>query len=413
VLTLIRASRVIDGTRSAPQRDMELLVDRDRIVGLFPANGAPAARPDRRIDIQGGTLLPGLIDCHVHLFHQGDPEPGRRFREEPDGLAMARGIANARATLEAGFTTVRVTGSPNALDLVLDRAIRDGFATGPRIVGAGQAICITGGHGYPHGLEADGPDAVRRAVRLNLKGGAGVIKMAVTAGIATPGRRWPGTPEFTENEIRVAVEEAEQAGVKVCVHAQGTVGIRRALAAGVHAIEHGYFIDDEPSLIEMRTRHVFLVPTLVAYATVLETGPEGQTAPAEALAKTRYAIDAHRQSFIGALAAGVPMAMGSDAGTEFNPHGRNAREFSHLVHNGMPPMGAILAATRDAARLLGLDGALGTLEPGKLADVVAVPGDPLADIRMLERVGFVMKAGAIVCADPAFVRLTPATAVAD
>ena len=279
MLTIVRTSRLIDGTGATARDDVDLLVDGDRIAGLFPAGRTGVSAPHQIIHLRDATLLPGLIDCHVHLFHQGDADPPRRFVGEPEALTMARGVANARATLEAGFTTVRVTGSPGALDLILDRAIREGFAMGPRIVGAGQTICITGGHGHLHGLEADGPEGVRRAVRLNLKRGAGVIKMTVTAGIATPGRRLPGTPQFQEAEIRAAVEEAEQAGVKVCVHAQGTTGIRRALAAGVHSIEHGYFLGDETSLAEMRARGIFLVPTIVAYATVLETGPARGACP--------------------------------------------------------------------------------------------------------------------------------------
>ena len=168
-------------------------------------------------------------------------------------------------------TAVRVCGSRGALDLVLDRAIQEGLVPGPRIVGAGQTICITGGHGHLHGIEADGPDAVRRAARLNIKRGARVIKMTVTAGIATPGWRLPGTPQFQIPEIRAAVEEAEQAGIKVCVHAQGREGVRRSLAAGVHSIEHGYFLDDPESLEHMVKRGVFLVPTIVSYALVLES----------------------------------------------------------------------------------------------------------------------------------------------
>ena len=275
-----------------------------------------------------------------------------------------------------------------------------GFALGPRIVGAGQAVGITGGHGHSHGLEADGPEGVRQAVRLNLKRGAAVIKMVVTSGIATPGRRWPGTPEFHESEIRAGVEESEQAGVKVCVHAQGTVGIRRALAAGVHSVEHGYFIDDEPSLIDMRTRGVFLVPTPVAYATVLETGPEGETPLPRRWPRlaTRSTLTANHSFWplrpvcrLPWEATPVPSSICT---------GQNAKEFSYMVNNGMTPLAAILAATREAARLLGLDRDIGTLETGKLADVVAVPGDPLADIQVLERVGFVMKGGVIVRADP-------------
>jgi imidazolonepropionase-like amidohydrolase len=405
MLTIVRARRLIDGTGAAPQHDVDLVVDGDRIVGRHPAGRAGVAAPHRLVEVPDGTVLPGLIDCHVHLFHSGDADPPRRFVGEPETLTMARGIANARATLEAGFTTVRVTGSPAALDLVLDRAIREGYAVGPRIVGAGQTICMTGGHGHLHGLEADGPEGVRRAVRLNLKRGAGVIKLTVTAGIATPGRRLPGTPSFHEAEIRVAVEEAEQAGVKVCVHAQGTTGIRRSLAAGVHSIEHGYFLGDESSLLTMRERGVFLVPTLVAYATVLETGPGGETASAEAIAKTQYAIDAHRESFVLAHQAGVRIAFGSDAGTEFNPHGRNAREFHYLVVNGMTAQDAILAATRDAAHLLGLEREVGTLENGKLADLVAVAGDPLADVQQLQRAAIVMKGGELIRSDPSVVTI--------
>jgi imidazolonepropionase-like amidohydrolase len=400
VLTLVRAGVLIDGTGEPPRRDVEIVVDGERIAGVFPAARSGVTAPHRAVDASAATVLPGLVDCHVHPFHGGEADPSARFAHEPEALIMARGTLNARRLVEAGFTTVRATGSPWALDLALDRAIREASLPGPRIVGCGQAICITGGHGHRHGLEADGPDAVRRAVRLNLKRGARAVKLTVTAGIATPGFRLPGTPQFQEAEVRAAVEEAEQAGVKVCVHAQGTVGIRRALAAGVHSIEHGYFIGDESSLAWMRDRGVFLVPTIVAYATVLETGPDGSTAPPEAVAKTRYAIDAHRESFAMAVKAGVPIAMGSDAGTEFNPHGRNAREFAFMVRNGMAPMAAIVAGTRNGARLLGLEEDLGTIEAGKLADLIAVAGDPLERIEALERVAFVMKGGDVVRADP-------------
>jgi imidazolonepropionase-like amidohydrolase len=395
--TVVRAGRLIDGTGRPPVTDAEVLVEDGRIVAVGPAGGAPVPGPHRRIEVPGGTVLPGLIDAHVHLFHHADPAPWRRFLEEPEALTMVRGVHNVRATLMAGFTTVRVTGSPAALDLVLERAIAEGLVPGPRIVGAGQTICTTGGHGYLHGLEADGPDGVRRAVRLNLKRGARGIKLTVTAGIATPGHRMPGTPQFQEAEIRAAVEEAGQAGVKVCVHAQGSVGVQRALAAGVHSIEHGYFLDDAASLAHMVDRQVFLVPTLVAYALVLEKADAG--IPAEAVAKARFAIEAHRRSYQLAVEAGVPIAMGSDAGTEFNVHGENAREFAFMVDNGLSPMDALVAGTRNGARLLGVDAEVGTLEPGKLADLIAVSDDPLARIDAMRRPCLVMKGGEVYRAD--------------
>lgn len=396
--TLIRAGILIDGTGGLPKRDMELVMEEGRITALGPAGTVRVTPPYRQIDVRGGTVLPGLIDAHVHLFHHGDPAPWRRFLEEPESLTMLRGVHNARQTLEAGFTAVRVCGSRAALDLVLDRAIQEGLVPGPRIVGAGQTICTTGGHGHLHGIEADGVDAVRRAARLNIKRGARAIKLTVTAGIATPGWRLPGTPQFHVAEIRAAVEEAEQAGIKVCVHAQGREGVRRSLAAGVHSIEHGYFLDDPESLEGMVQRGVFLVPTIVAYALVLERADGG--IPAEAVSKARHAIDAHRESFQLALKAGVQMALGTDAGTEFNFHGDNAREFELLVQNGMSPMDAILAGTRNAARLLGLDAETGTLETGKAADLIAVPGDPLKEIGALRLVQLVFKGGELIRAEP-------------
>ena len=397
MLTIVRAASLIDGTGRSPVRNVELLVEAGRITALGPIGPTPVPAPHRLIEVPTGTVLPGLIDAHVHLFHHADPAPWRRFLEEPEALTMVRGVHNARATLLAGVTTVRVCGSRAALDLVLERAIAEGLVPGPRIVGAGQTICITGGHGHSHGIEADGPDAVRRAARLNIKRGARVIKLTVTAGIATPGYRLPGTPQFQEAEIRAAVEEAEQAGIKVCVHAQGRVGVRRSLAAGVHSIEHGYFLDDPESLEHMVKRGVFLVPTIVAYALVLERADAG--IPAEAVAKARHAIDDHRESFRLALRSGVQMAMGTDAGTEFNFHGENAREFEFLVKNGMTPMDAIVTGTRNGSRLLGLEGEVGTIEVGKAADLIAVTGDPIERISALREVRLVMKAGEIVRAE--------------
>jgi imidazolonepropionase-like amidohydrolase len=285
-------------------------------------------------------------------------------------------------------TTVRCVGTPANVDLVLRDAIRENRILGPRIVGAGKTIAMTGGHGYPMAIEADGVDAVVAAVRTQIKAGADVIKLMVTGGVLTPGGI-PGTPQLLRSEIEAAINVAHRAGRKVCGHAEGAEGVRDAIEAGIDSIEHGYFDADDPLFAQMKTNPTRVVPTLVAYAAIVE---QRDLVPRESLANAERAIERHRESFRFAVAAGAPIAMGSDAGTPGNPHGRNWREIEHMVAQGMTPVAALRASTVDAASLLGRDD-IGWIRPGYAADLVAVHGDPLADILALSRVARVWKDG--------------------
>jgi imidazolonepropionase-like amidohydrolase len=387
--TVIHAGSLIDGHGGPPLRDAYITVTGGTITAIDQTR--PADTGQHFIDAGDKTVLPGLIDCHVHLCFDPVPDPTARLSER-EGLTLLRGVRNAAKTLRSGVTTVRNVGTRNDLDLDLDRGIKLGLVPGPRIVAAGRVICVTGGHGHFMGLEADGPDAIRRAVRTLIKQGVHVIKLTITGGISTPGTRY-GRPTMSYAEIAAAVEEAHRYDRKVCVHAQGWEAITDAVAAGVDSIEHGFFRGpDDPNLDVMLEKGIALVPTLISYDMVIKYGIAGGIPP-EAVAKAERAVAEHRTSFAWAVERGVTIAMGSDAGTEYNDHGTNPGELGYLVrYSDMTPMDAIVASTKSAATLLGVDDLVGTIEAGKAADLIATD-DPLTNIAAVESPHWVMKAG--------------------
>ncbi len=400
----IRAGTLIDGTGAAPVRNAVVVLRGDRIEAVGPAVRIPAGV--RVIDLSGYTLLPGFIDAHVHLAARPLGVGDFLHRDVTDDEAddALWGAANARATLLAGFTTVRDVGASTFANIALMRAIDAGRVPGPRMEAAGHLIGISGGHcdadGYAPGalaergpLEgiANGADRVREAVRLQVKYGATVIKICATGGVLSQGDEI-GAQQMTEDEMRAAVETATLLGRRVAAHAHGTAGIKAAIRAGVTSIEHGSFLDDEA--VRMMAQHgTWLVPTLFAGWSV--GSPEAAAhLPPWMAAKGRAAWEAMQRSIRLAVAGGVKIALGTDAGVD--PHGQNAREFELLVTvGGMTPMQSIQAGTLSAATLLGMEHDVGSVEAGKYADLVAVRGDPLADITTLQHPAFVMKGGEV------------------
>ena len=402
--TLIHAGRLIDGKANAPRQGVTVVVENGRIAAVENGYRTPAAG-EAAIDLKNHTVMPGWIDSHVHLGTEPSPQAYiERFTLSAPDLAL-RAAAHARQTLLAGFTTVRNLGDAGGVTVALRDAIRRGWVDGPRIVTAGKSIATTGGHadptnGWAEHIQHDpgpaegvvnGPDDARKAVRQRYKEGSDVIKITATGGVLSLARS-PDAPQFTEEELRAIVEAARDYGFKVAAHAHGTEGMKRAVRAGVDSIEHGTRADAETFRLMVRNG-TYLVPTLSAGRYVGEKSKVEGFYP-EVVRPKAAAIGAEVTGmFRRAVAAGVKIAFGTDAGVF--PHGENAREFVYLVEGGMTPMQAIQAATREAARLLGQEGDLGTVEPGKLADLVATPGDPLADIAAVLQVEFVMKEGVV------------------
>ena len=391
----IRHIRILDGRGHKLERGT-LVIDGDRIVAIGPDQTVRVPKGAQRVDGRGLTVLPGLIDCHVHFCLGAEADVVAAVEEESSAVTLLKAAELARRTLRAGFTTVRDVGFRDHAVFALKRAIEAGLTPGPRILAAGLAICMPGGHARFIGREADGVEAVRAAVRDQLAAGAEVIKVIASGGVLTPGTS-PDQAQMTVEELSAAVEVAATHGRHVAAHAHGASGMKNALRAGVHSIEHATLMDDEAAAM-MTQRGVYMVPTLSALATTAAC-PTGCGIPDSARSKAKNMVKQHEKSFRAAVRRGVPIALGTDAGTPFNHHGENAQELERMVALGMTPMNAIMTSTSAAARLLRLSDEIGTIEVGKQADLLVVEGNPLRNIGLLlkqERIAGVMQRGRFV-----------------
>lgn len=400
--TVIYAGRLLATPGEAPKREQSVWIADGKIKSV--ASGFIDPPPDARlIDLKDKFVLPGLIDCHVHLTGQLAADSRLRIVEDTDPKIALDAAHRARVTLAAGFTTVRDLGArpPDAI-YALRAAIAEGKIPGPRILCVGAILSPTGGHGQIYGYRGDvcaciqsnigvcdGIDACRRAVRAQVAQGADAIKFVATGGVLS-NLRAGIDQQFTDDEIQTIIETAHRLGRRVSAHAHGAAGINAALAAGVDSIEHGTFLDDK-SIELFLERGAFHTPTIVAGMTVLEMAQRsGVLTPAQA--EKALQVGKHiKQALARSYRAGVRIAFGTDMGV--GKHGQNAREFALMVEAGMTSADAIKAATADAAELLDIADVAGSLTPGKSADIIAVDGDPLADITELERATFVMARG--------------------
>ena len=404
-VTAIRAGTLIDGTGAAPIKNAVIVVQRGRITAVGANVPVPAGAT--LIDLSAFTVLPGFVDAHVHLTGHiiGDGDWQHQELVETSAQRALLGAAHAQQTLEAGFTTVRNVGADEFTDLSLRNAINAGWVPGPRILGAGISFGVSGGHcdgsaGYQPGSPmsrggfetgaADGVEGVREMVRYDVKHGADVIKICATGGVLSPTDS-VGLQQYTEEEMRAVVEAARMTDRRVAAHAHGLEGIKAAVRAGVTSIEHGSILDAE-AVRMMKEKGTWLVPTLLAGYTVDSLARAGRLPPAIAAKALAIAPRMHA-SFKLAVDGGVRIALGTDAGVM--RHGTNGREFGLMVKYGMTPMQAIVAGTVSGATLLGLEADIGTIATGKQADLVAVRGNPLQDIQILETVEFVMKDGVV------------------
>lgn len=403
-VTVIHAGTLIDVPGKAPRRNASVIVQGRKILevrdGFVDLPGA------RVIELRSSTVMPGFIDSHVHLAGLDDRLQARLqapVRNDEDEAYTA--LANAKKTLSAGFTTVRDLGGDPPTVRALKNAINNGALVGPSIVMAARMVSVSGGHGDPangvnrelaeiaHAHDSNvcnGPDDCRRATREQIRDGADVVKFAATGGVLS---NVAGglNQQMAEDEMRAIVETARAFGRKTAAHAHGADGINAALRAGVSSIEHGTFTNDETFRLYKQTG-AYYVPTLVAPAAAYADGARGALTTAQ-FEKAKAAFGNAEKSFARAVREGVKIAFGTDSAV--SPHGQNAKEFALMVKNGMAPAEAIRTATVNAANLLGVSEVAGTIQPGKDADIIAVDGDPLTDVRLLENVGFVMKWGQV------------------
>jgi imidazolonepropionase-like amidohydrolase len=404
---VLKATALFDGKSDTVVTPGLVVVSAGRIVAVGQASSIPAGA--EIIDLGDATLLPGFIDAHTHLTFPYSDDYNKEELETLQKTIPERALdasVNARVTLMAGFTTVRDVGSTDYLDVGLRNAIAHGDVPGPRMLVTVHALGSTGGHcdfqgGFRQGVfghEAgpldgviNGPDQARYAVRLDHKYGADMIKVCASGGVLSPTDD-VDTPQLTEEELNAIVDEAHALHRKTAAHAHGAEAAKRAIRAGIDSIEHGSFMDEE-DLDMMKQRGTYLVPTLMAAEGLQEKFDRNVYMPPAIAAKAHLAINAMHGTFERALAKGVNIGLGTDAGVY--PHGRNAEEFHQMVDLGMKPVAALKAGTSADADLLGIADKVGTLEPNKFADIVAVPGNPLQNIRQTEHVFFVMKEGII------------------
>jgi len=374
---ILRGATLIDGSGAPALRDRAVVVDERRIAAIVPDRGP---HDEVVLDLGGLTLLPGLINCHVHLCLSGEADPARTLTDETYAATVVSAVVRARRTVEAGVTTVRDLGGREYAEL----AVRD----------AGRAVCITGGHGWRLlGRQADGADDLRRAVREQLRAGADVIKLVATGGVMTPGVD-PRAAQLTLDELRAGVDEAHRARRRAAAHAMAEEGIAWCLDAGIDTIEHGVFLT-EALATRMATQGTALVPTLVAPHAIVEGGLAAGI-PEFAVKKSLALRERHLEAFRLALRAGVAIAAGTDAGTPLNLHGSIVPELALMVGAGMDPLHALRSATSEAARVLGIETETGSVAPGLAADLIAVEGDPASDVKALDAVRLVIADGRTV-----------------
>jgi imidazolonepropionase-like amidohydrolase len=402
----VRAGHLFDATSDQLRDNVVLVVESERIAKVAPAAQIAIPAGATVIDLSQSWVLPGLIDCHTHLSARADKyDPINDVKSTPFQGGF-NGVVNANKTLQAGYTSVRDLGSGPFFAVDLRRAIDEGFFPGPRVVASGPAITITGGHGDMNGFAppvqnmlypaekdfsiADGPEEVRHQVREQFKYGVDVIKILATGGVMSQGDQ-PGAEQLTYEEMKMAADEAHRTGRKVAAHAHGTQGIKDAVRAGIDSIEHGSLIDAEGIQL-MKEHGTYLVADIYNDDYILGKATEFGL-PKENIEKEKLVGRLQRENFAKAVAAGVKIAFGTDAGVY--PHGDNAKQFHYMVKYGMTPAGAIHAATSSAADLIDRSKDVGTLEPGKYADLIAVTANPLDRIEVLEHVSFVMKGGKI------------------
>ena len=402
---IFKNALLIDGVSPVASRNALVIIHGPEIIYAGPWDENMIQRQggeDKITDLKGMTLMPGLIDVHMHLSLDGNPNYFQNMITETPALCAIKAVNKVRRIIESGFTTIRTLGDKGQIDIAIKQAIEGGEIIGPRVLASGNCLTMTGGHGDmfpPHvriegmGRIVDGPVEARKAAREQLKAGADNIKVMATGGGMSPG---PGTvPQLTVEEMQAAVEEAEKWGKTTAAHAIGAEGIINALKAGVRTIEHGTFLDDQ-GIELLLGKGAYLVPTLAAFKTI-KYGKEGGV-PEYTIEKVQHYATVHYANLRKAIQAGVQVVVGTDAGTPFNYHGESAYELECLLDNGFSPMQAIHSATRIAAEALKLKN-LGTLTKGSIADMIIVEGNPLEDIKILqerERIKVVMKVGKVM-----------------
>ena len=402
--TLIHAGKIITAEDGKILTDHTIIVEQDKISAL-EAGFRQAKADDTVIDLKQHTVMPGLMDMHTHFYTQFSPSVYSEGFTMNEADYALRGATFAEKTLMAGFTTVRELGDNNQISVALKKAIAKGYIKGPRIYAAGKSIATTGGHADPtnglaYALMADpgpkegvinGPDDARKAVRQRYKEGSDLIKITATGGVLSVAKSG-SNPQFTDEELAAIVSTAKDYGMKVAVHAHGKEGMERAIRAGVDSIEHGTYMDKN-TMSMMRKQGTYFVPTISAGKWAEEKSHIAGFFPDLVRPKAATIGGKIQQTFAEAYKAGVKIAFGTDAGVY--EHGNNWREFIYMTEAGMPALEAIHSATIEGARLLGVADELGSIKAGKLADIVAVKGDPLQDINLMGQISFVMKAGQI------------------
>ena len=395
---------IIDGLNKEPLKQGIIVIEGKTITAI--GKEGEVKIPEGAEVFQGKTIMPGMIDCHIHFCLNGEADFNQLIVQSSLSTYAIKAVNYAKKTIESGFTTVRELGSPAHIGISLRDAVKKGIIPGPRILTSGQPLSITGGHGtflppwihsdFNLGLFADGVEEVRKAVRSLIGSGVDLIKLLATGGVMDIATS-PGAQNYNLDELKVAAEEAHKLGRKVAAHVEGLSGTKDCIRAGIDTLEHGIELDDE-AIQMMIDKGTFLVPTLLAPYNIAEHGVKGGI-PEFAVKKDLEVIKVHTKNFTKAYQAGVKIAMGTDMGTPFSKHGENAKELELMVNNGMSLIDAIISTTRVASEAIGLEKSIGTLEKGKLADLIILEGDPLTDINLLQKkelIKLVMKEGEIV-----------------